>query len=358
MILWWYSVRRFLNTFVFTMVALCVLFVIIDLVDHALEQFLDRNVPLSTVFYYYVVYLPDIAKQLIPVSSLLSALFTVGRMATSNEVTAMRAAGQSFLAYLAPFLLISVIISGGQLWFNGWVVPKANTAKLELERLALSQSRSGQLNNLRFRDNSTRNVSIEYYDESKRTARNVVVEEFGSATSPRLVWRIEAPSMKWIENRGWVAERARRRDFGPHGMTITWLDNAPIPFSIRHDQIVRLQLTLAELTFDEVLDYLNTLKAGGRDTRRNEIDYYAAWAFPFANVVVVLIAVPFASVRRKGGIAVNVAAAMILAFGYIAFSEISKAVGTASAFDPVIVGWSANAIFFVFGLGTALLFRR
>jgi lipopolysaccharide export system permease protein len=211
---------------------------------------------------------------------------------------------------------------------------------------------------MHFRDKATRNVTIGYYDEARRTATAVVVEEFGSTAHPRLRWVLEAPSMKWIEGRGWVADSMRRRTFDAEGMEITWLRNAEVPFTIRQDEIRRLQLTIGELTFDEVLNYVNTLRAGGKNTRRYEIDYYAGWAFPFANAIVVLIAVPFASVRRKAGIAVNVAAAMVIAFLYIAFSEISKAVGAATTLDPMIVGWSANIIFAAIGVNTLYMFRR
>ncbi len=327
---------------------------IIDLIEH-LDKFMDRGVPFTVVVWYYVVFLPYMTKLLIPVASLLASLFTVGRLASTNEITAMRAAGQSAVAFIVPFLVLTMVISLGQVWFSGWVVPRANSAKLALEREAMKAGRDSQLNNLRFRDHATRNVSIASYSEQHRTAYTVVVEEFGSVQQPRLQWKLEAPSMTWDDSRGWVADSARRRTFSASGAHVTWEYNVNVPFSIRHDQISQLQLTIDELTFDEVWDYIATLRAGGRDTRRQEIDFYAAWAFPFANLVVVLIAVPFASVRRKAGIAVNIAMALAFTFSYIAFSEIAKAVGTSLPVSAVIVGWFSNAVFFVFGL--VMLFR-
>ena len=105
-------------------------------------------------------------------------------------------------------------------------------------------------------------------------------------------------------------------------------------------------------------DYIATLKTGGKDTRQQEIHYYSEWAFPFANIVIICIAVPFASVRRRGGIAVNVAAAMVVAFSYIAFTELSKAIGAVTDFEPVVIGWSANVVFLIAALISALVLRR
>jgi lipopolysaccharide export system permease protein len=72
----------------------------------------------------------------------------------------------------------------------------------------------------------------------------------------------------------------------------------------------------------------------------------------------VIIAVPFASIRRRGGLAVNIAAAMVLAFVYIAFTEITKAVGATLDIPAVIIGWSANVLFGLIALFTIMVTRR
>jgi len=353
-----YILRQFLATFLFTMLALSVLFVIIDLFER-LDKFIDRSVGLMDALWYYLAYLPFILKLVIPVSTLLAALFGVGRLATANELTAMRAAGQSFWRFLTPYLLIGLLISAGQVYFNGWVVPRANTEHARLERTLFGEGSGGSLFNLYFRDVPTRNVYIEYYDEPARTARTVRIEDFGSVEHPRIRWRIDAPQMVWDTLRKvWVAEDAVRRTFTTDSMQVSTHARLDVPFTIAHRDIVRLQKEVGELTLDEVEPYLQTLKAGGKDTRGQEIDHYGEWAFPFANAVIICIAVPFASVRRRGGIAVNVAAAMVVAFGYIAFTVISKAVGASTMLPPVVIGWSANAVFLIAALVTVMVLRR
>ncbi len=358
MILAFYVLRQFITTFVFTLIALSLLFVIIDLFEN-MDKFIDRSVPFPIVVEYYLAYLPFILKLLIPVATLLSALFGVGRLATFNELTAMRAGGQSFLRFLAPFMAISLLISVGQVYFNGWVVPAATTAKFEIERDVLHESVGASLFNLAFRESPSRNVIIEYYDHEAHTARNVTIEEFGDPMHPRLEWRMDAMEMHWDTTQlHWRSDSLMLRTFGEKGVTIEWLYNEILPFSIRHTQIVNLQRDPDELTFPETKEYIATLHAGGKDTRDQEIAYYAGWAFPFANLIVVLIAVPFASVRRRGGLAVNVAAAMVLAFVYIAFTEVSQAVGATMDVSAVIVGWSANAIFLCMAFASIFLVRR
>ncbi len=164
--------------------------------------------------------------------------------------------------------------------------------------------------------------------------------------------------MYWNPKLGWIAPSARIRSFNTNGMNIRWERNWPVPFTVRYNQIARLQLSVSELTFDQVHDYIETLRKGGKNTRRQEIDYYAGWAFPFSSLIVILLAVPIAARRRKAGIAVNIAIAMVITFFYIAFSEISKSVGAGTQADPLVIAWSANMIFFLLGLVSLAVFRR
>jgi len=84
------------------------------------------------------------------------------------------------------------------------------------------------------------------------------------------------------------------------------------------------------------------------------IEYYGGYAFPLANFIVVLFGAPFASVRRKGGLAIQIGAALILSFAYLVFSKISQTMGYAADINPILAGWGANIIFFIIGLITIL----
>ena len=80
------------------------------------------------------------------------------------------------------------------------------------------------------------------------------------------------------------------------------------------------------------------------------IDYYGNFAFPFANLIIVLFAVPFASIKKKGGLAIQISASMIVSFLYLLFTEVSKNIGYTTEMNPVLAGWFANIIFVIVGV--------
>jgi lipopolysaccharide export system permease protein len=346
-----YVLRQFLATLGFAVLALVVIFIVIDMME-SLDEFLDQRATLDIVVRYYIYFIPNTLRLMLPVSMLLAALFSVGRLSTSNEVTAMRSGGQSLLRFMVPLLVVALSISIGQVYFNGWIVPAANARKMAIERTYLGKSTQGiSLYRLNFRDTPTRTVAIERYDADARIGYNVAIEVFASEGSPRIVERYDAPEMSWDTTaQQWVLRDAVHRVFA--GDTVRFARTAVFiaPFTIRHDQLVRLQRSPAEMTFDEVKDHIETLKKGGKNTRSQEIGYLSEWSLPFANLIVVLIAVPFASVRRRGGIAAQIAAAMGISFVYIAFTLVGQAWGAATTWPPAAVAWSANALFSMVGI--------
>lgn len=269
----------------------------------------------------------------------------------------MKSGGISAARILLPILAVSFVISGAQLYFNGWIVPKAATQKRDLERRYLGSSLGVSImSDLAFRQTPTMNIGIERYDADARIGSGVTVEEFGSATSPRLRWRMDIDRMSWDSSRSrWIGRDVVQRTFANDTVQVVELDTVDVPFTISHDQIIRLQQSTEEMTFPEQAEYLEMLKKGGKQTRVAEIDLAGQWAFPFVNIIVVMITVPFASVRRRGGMAANISAALVIAVSYIAFTKISQAIGANSELSPVLVAWSANAVFSIIA---AIIFIR
>ena len=111
------------------------------------------------------------------------------------------------------------------------------------------------------------------------------------------------------------------------------------------------------MTFDELHEYIVLLERGGKDVRKQLIDYHGQYAFPFANFIVILFGVPFASVRKKGGIAIQIGAAMVISFVYLLFTEVSQTIGYASDMNVVLSGWMANILFFIGGIITIVKTR-
>lgn len=346
-----YILRQLISTLFFALVALCVIFLVVNLME-TLDDFIDHKASFFNIVEYYLSFFPYILSIMTPVAMLLATLFTVGKLSNLNEIIAMKSGGLSLYRLMAPLVIFSIMFSFLQLYFNGWIVPKANERKIELEQQYLNKSSTGMgLYNIYFRDNPLRNVIMQYYDENSKAANRVTIEDYTSESEPRMKQRIEADRLRWAEEKNiWVATGGILRKIDGEKISSSRIDSMEVILNISHNKIVQLKRSPDEMTFDEMREYIDILKMGGKDVRRQMIEYYGNYAFPFANFIVILFGVPFASVRKKGGLAIQIGAAMIISFLYLVFSKISQTIGYSAGLDVVITGWMANIIFFIFGI--------
>ena len=346
-----YILRHFLSTLVFSIGALSIVFVVVSLFEK-MDDFIDHNTPGDIIIKYYINYLPDIIKVLFPVGMLLSALFTTGRLSNSNEITAMKAAGMSLYRYITPLMVLAMMLSIGQLYFNGWVVPNANRVKSDIEREYLKKGDDvTSFSRLDFRDAPLRNVRMGYYNDVSRRGSSMNIEVFTSEESPRIVSSFSSPRFTWSDSlNNWLMYEVTERRFSGDKHELLFHDSLAAPVNITPHEIINMQRKSTELTFEELKHHIILASRGGEDVRREWIDYYGQHALPFANFIVVLFGIPFSGGKRKGGLALEIAAAMFIAFLYLVFTKVGQTVGYAANLDPVLSGWLANAVFLVAGI--------
>jgi len=314
-----------------------------------LDDFIDQHASFKVIATYYLYFFPEIIKLMAPVSVLLATLFTVGKLSTTNEITAMKSSGISLYKIMMPFVIAALLISFGHLYFNGWLVPKATEIKTDIEEKYLKKGPSGsQIFNIYFRDTPLRNVIMHYYDAATKTGNGVSIEEYSDEKKPRLLKKFECQKMVWDDKKKeWKLYKAIVRDFNFGLIQTKVIDSVYYQLTITHQQISELKKETSEMNYNEFKNYIVLMKQGGKDVRQLYIEYYGNYAFPFSNLIVVLFGVPFASIKKKGGIAIQIGAAMVVSFLYIIFTKVGQTIGFYSNIDPIVTGWMANIIFFV-----------
>lgn len=351
-----YIIRKFISTLFFAIIALCAMFLVVNLLEN-LDDFLDAEVNILKIGEYYLYSFPEILKILVPIATLLATLFSIGSLSNQNEITAMKSGGLSLYRLMVPLGIICISLSFAQLYFNGWIVPEAMKRKMDIEFNYLQKgSRGATIYNLYFREKPTQNVLINYYNGRNKTGSKPAIEYYSSENSPRLIKRIEAEKLTWDSTRAkWLLIRAIERNFDlDMNVKTKVIDTIITDLSFSHDNLMKLKKDPAEMNLNEVAEYIQLQLKGGKDVRMQKIEYYGEYAFPFANFIVILFGVPFASVRKKGGIAIQIAAAMIISFVYLISTKFSQTIGYAADWDPILAGWIPNLLFLIAGLFTII----
>lgn len=352
-----YALGQFLVTGLFSLAAFTAIFLVIDLMEN-LDDFLDKAAPAGIIFTYYVYFMPEIIRLMLPVSVLLSALFTTGRLSTHNELTALKGGGVSLYRFMAPFLILAVLLSGFAVWFGGWVVPFTNQKKFAIARAYFHKyidytSRS----NIFIQDSRDRILSIGIYDDTRSTALRVSVQEFDPADPTVMTARYDAFEMRWNDtSRTWTLLGGTERRFSGgkevqsvfRGKTLAGVNFSP-------DDVRKKQQKPDEMDYNDLGAFIAHQQRAGQDASRWLVDYYGKIAFPFANLIVVIFGIPFAAVKRRSGVGVEFGIALAICFLYMIFLKVSQAFGYNGDMDPLLTAWLANLMFLAGGAVTLRL---
>ena len=82
-----------------------------------------------------------------------------------------------------------------------------------------------------------------------------------------------------------------------------------------------------------------------REKGRPIVSYHGKLAYPLANLILILLAVPLASRRRRGGQAAQLALGLGVAFVYLAMQKTIEPLGYVGDVPPEAAAWIPHAVF-------------
>ena len=167
--------------------------------------------------------------------------------------------------------------------------------------------------------------------------------------------RLDARRAHWTPA-GWELSEGAYREIGPQGQVQT------VPFvwtalDLREEiaDFTRIQKPVSAMSYRELRDYISQLEAAGFQIRKYLVELYSKLSFPLVNLVMVIVAIPFAIQSPRGGRLFGIGLAIAIMAGYLVVHYVAIAFARADLLPPLLAAWTANVIFL--GIGVSLLLR-
>jgi lipopolysaccharide export system permease protein len=350
-------IKRLLKGFVFFIGALIIFFIVLHWVEYS-DDFLDGGATVAEVFTrFYPSYIPEIVRLTSPLALFLSCIYLTSTLAQQLQLIALQTTGVSLYRLLRPFVVVGLGVTLFMFGFNGWVVPRTNEVVVHYENEYLPHG--GQttidVSEIHRRESPETILSVGYYDRDRQRAHDVSLQRFGGPD--RLASRTDAERMEWVDSLSvWRMEDVTQRTFAPDGMRQRRLTALDTTLQVYPRDLARSQTDVAAMTIPVARNYLQALRrAGAGSLERPLVAYYNKFAYPFANLILVLLGVPLASVRRRGGQAVQFAIGLFTAFVYLSLQKLTEPFGYSGVLPPSATAWLPHLIFAVIAL--AVLWR-
>jgi len=339
--------KRLLKGFVLFVGALIVFFIVLHWVEYS-DDFLDGGATIREVFtVFYPNYIPEIIRLTSPLALFLSCIYLTGTLAQELQLTALQTSGVSLYQLMHPYMGVGLLVTVFMFGFNGWVVPRTNEVVVRYENEYLNPGqRTLETSEIHRRNGPNSILSVGYYDVDRKRAHNVSLQRFDGPS--RLVRRFDAARMHWVDSlRTWRMEDVTRHTFvaGEKQIKKT-LASLDTTLQLYPRDLARSKNDVAAMTIPVAAEYLAALRRSGvGDLKRPLVAYYNKFAYPFANLILILIGVPIASVRRRGGQAVRFAIGLLIAFVYLSLQKLAEPLGYAGALSPELTAWLPHLTF-------------
>lgn len=370
-----YTVSSFLTPFSFCLVGFIAIWLIFDLVDNG-PDFGANDVGFGTIIRFYFIQLPQVILFVLPVTLLLSLLYSLSRMSKANELISMLGAGRSMMRVLRPLFFFGIYASLICLVFNYQWAPRSEGYKeAMLDAINSGEFKAQQKDKEKGRKNSAdkwSKLGWLYVNETDHRTWFVgrVPYDLEDNLNSIVIWQFDeerkllishrATSAKWFFGNGiWKLNNGKTYTYGEDGVPIiqSWSALEIPGWRETPWKVVSNSLNPEFLGVPGLTTYLRT-NADYEEQRLAPFrtNWWYRWAEPLSCIVMVLVSAPLGIVYSRRGVLGGVAASIVIFASMYFMRGTFIALGQSGYLPPFVAAWGTNLLFAI--IGGLLLFYR
>jgi len=341
--------KKFLSTFFFVMLMLVLIIIVIDFTEKN-DDFLRNNVPMSLIGRYYLTFIPYMASLIMPITVFIATVFVTAKLAANTEIIAILASGVSFKRLMLPYLFGAIIIAIVSFYLNSYLIPDANKFRIQFEVAYVKRPFYYSDRNIHIKISQTGYIFMDRYNNQRDIGYQVTLESIND--DEEMLQKIHAQRIQWDStSQRWKLINWQRRDIKDLNETFengkeldTLLNMSPADFANKERWWETLTLT-------ELNNHIELQKSrGSEDVQVYEVEKYIRYMQPFTVIVLMFIGVIVSSKKSRRGTGFQIALGFLIAFIFIIFFIMARALAEANTMNPIFAVWIPNLVFSLVGI--------
>ena len=344
-----YILKKFLGTFVFTMLVITIIAVVIDTSEKA-DDFVRSGLSAwQLVTHYYIGFIPFIMSMIFPLMVFIAVIYFSSKMAGRSEFIAVLAGGVRYNRMLRPYLVGSVFLAlifwlASQYW-----VPRANEIRTTFQAVYVDRNSSynGDLfknNNFYLRVDPSTFVGFRYYDTTNKTAANFFMQKLHGNT---VYYNMRAEAIKWDPlKKDWKLSSVVERTINGEKETLKKLDSLHVNLNVQPKELRRDDYLKDQLTTPELHQFIHMEEVRGTEGLNTfKVELYHRDATPFSVIIMTMIGAIIASRKIRGGSGLHLAVGIVMAAIFVVMDKFAVTFSTKGELPPLLAAWLPNIIF-------------
>lgn len=352
-----YLAKQFLLS-VGVVFAFCVtLAFVIDIVDLLNRTAGREAVPMSMIMGMALLKLPNLTEKMMPFAVMFGAIWCFARMTRSQELVIARASGVSAWMFLAPALVVSLLVGG---FMTTVYNPFASRLISRYEDLQARYIRGRPSllavsnNGLWLRQGDEKGQTVIHAQRVSNSGLHLQdVSLFIYVGKNKFSGRIDAKTatlqqLKWHLEQAWVTGPDRPAVFYPI------LD---VKTTLTHDQIQESFATPETIGFWDLPQFIEQAESAGFSATKHRLHYQALLAGPVLLCAMIFIAAAFSlRLARLGGAARLIVSSVLTGFVLYFFTDVARALGISGTVPVTLAAWAPASTALL--LGMAYMFNQ
>ncbi len=340
-----YMIRHFLKP----MATCIVIFSVLVFLGHFFDKlsiFNDYHAHIPDIVAYLVLSLPYWLNIIFPVVTLLALMFSLGPLQQHGEITAMRSAGISSVRIYVPFLVTGVLISLISLIGGLTFLPIINAKANEIYRLHIKHQQvyNTLRDHLVVAGRDHQRFTIGTLDTKTGTMTDTVIDQFDNQM--HRLSTLSAQKGYYQKDAQWTFIRGNFIQFDANGnFRQEPFQEKTLNIHEKPEDFVYEDRNPNEMTHSEIWRRIRHLAELGIPSFKEQVAQQLQFALPFANVVVILLGIPFALKSQHKGNVQSIAYACGATFLYWGTVSVFQSYGEQGYLPGWMSAWAPNFIF-------------
>ncbi len=344
-----YILKKYLQSFFFTVLIFTMIAVAIDFADKV-DSFISEPCTKEEIIFDYILkFIIHINSLLWPLFMLISVIFFTSRLANNSEVISILNAGVSYRRFLRPYLVGAGIISGVLLLANHTIVPKGNRTRIDFEQTYVWKNQDqGKKEDIHMFISPDTKIYIQNYNQRDSFASQVKIEKYEGNV---ITYILNAKKMKWMGPPGnWQLSGyvGRVIDGEREYLNVGLRKKLDTLINLTPNDFVQFLNAKEQMTTNELKAAIAKQKQRGLGTpKKFEVEILRRTAEPFSIIILTLIGVAVSSRKIRGGMGLHLAMGISLGAMFVFLSKFSTTFAFNSGFSAILGVWLPNIVFFV-----------
>ncbi|MCK5441605.1 MAG: LptF/LptG family permease [Maribacter sp.] len=340
-----YILKRYLITFA----VMLLLFIPIGIMANLAEQIgkmIDNDAPTNEIVIYYVNFTIYIGSLLFPIFLFLSIIFFTSKLASNTEIVAILSSGVSYNRFLRPYFIGASIVALVMLVMAMFIVPNASIGYNEFKFKYLKKGKQDRITSNIFNQLSENDfIYVSRFDPARQNAKKFTFERFNDDNT--LDFKISADDIRWIPKDSlYRLTRYKKRKMVGDSAIIETKNRLDTLFAFKIDDLTPVSYIAETKNLFELNKFIANQKRKGASNINNYVLVkYRRWALPITAFILTVIAVAVSSVKRRGGMGINLAFGIGVAFIYIFFDKVFGTLAEQAGFSPIMAVVIPNIVF-------------